>query len=93
MALWFAIFSFNALPKEPYHFLIHYRHHLLSTYMVFRSLWKRQCNSGKEGSVWLYTWVIRVSIKMFEIFVKQIGHSYREETLALGKTVPTRNVE
>src|SRR5262245_45705417 len=55
--------------------------------MAFQSLWKRQCESGKEHSVWLDNWVINVCFLIFELLIKEICCSDRDETVPLRQTV------
>ena len=61
--------------------------------MAYRTLWKRQCDSGKEESVRLYPLVFIVCIEIFELFVSQIGHANREEPVPPGKTVIDCGIE
>ena len=80
-----SILGFKVYKKNPPYItcLSYIYHHLLSTYMAFLSLWKRHCDFGKEESFWLYTWVINVCIIIVELFVEQICHSDRDETVPL----------
>ena len=67
--------------------------HFLSTYMAFPVLWDRQCNLGEEKSPRLYAIVVKVCVCIFEILVKKIRRSDRNEPLPLGQSVTDRCIE
>ncbi len=59
---------------------------LLIWFLPFSSKIERDCN--KQCPARLYARVTEIGIKMLEIFIKQVGCSQRQETVALGKPVP-----
>src|SRR5262245_51554848 len=61
--------------------------------MALLTLLYCQCDAGKKESVWLYTWILIVGIKILEFFVSQIGHAKREEPVPFGKTVPDCGIQ
>ena len=61
--------------------------------MALLTLRNCQCDAGKKESVWLYTWILIVGIKILEFLVSQIGHAKREEPVPFGKTVPDCGIQ